>query len=245
MEIMRIINAKSKDAWNQSGVTFAFLGDSITQGCFEVYGKDEHTFDVVYDYEHGYHYYLKQLLEMLYPNVPINIINAGISGSNAPHGLERIDRDVLCHRPDIVVVCFGVNDSVNSDIELEDYISSLRQIFEKLQEQNIETIFMTPNMMNTSISHFTTDPLLKTTAETTCRIQNEGVMDQYMEAAIALCNQCGVVVCDCYHKWKILERNGVDITGLLANKINHPTRKMNWLFAVSLLETMLETSFSL
>ena len=39
---------------------------------------------------------------------------------------------------------------------------------------------------------------------------------------------------------KKLEQNGVDTTILLANRINHPTREMNWLFAVSLLETMFE-----
>ena len=36
-----------------------------------------------------------------------------------------------------------------------------------------------------------------------------------------------------------LYENGVDVTELLANKINHPTREMNWLFAVSLVDTML------
>lgn len=240
MEIMKIINAKSKDVWNRSAVTLAFLGDSVTQGCFEVYSKDGRTMDVVYDQEHSFHNYLRQLLEMLYPNVPVNIVNAGISGSNALHGLERIDKDVLCHKPDMAVVCFGLNDSTSDDIEIEDYISSLGQIFDKLQEQNIETIFMTPNMMNTSVSHLTTAPVLKETAEKTCQIQNDGVMDQYMDAAINLCKARRITVCDCYRKWKLLAQNGVNITGLLSNQINHPTRKMNWLFAVSLLETMLK-----
>ena len=29
-------------------------------------------------------------------------------------------------------------------------------------------------------------------------------------------------------------------TNLLSNKINHPTREMNWLFAISLIETMMK-----
>ena len=33
---------------------------------------------------------------------------------------------------------------------------------------------------------------------------------------------------------------GVDVTELLSNKINHPTREMNWLFAYSLVETMFD-----
>ena len=33
---------------------------------------------------------------------------------------------------------------------------------------------------------------------------------------------------------------GVNVTELLANKINHPTREFHYLFAISLLETMFE-----
>ncbi len=33
---------------------------------------------------------------------------------------------------------------------------------------------------------------------------------------------------------------GVDTTELLANKINHPTRDLNWLFAFSLIDTMMQ-----
>ena len=54
-----------------------------------------------------------------------------------------------------------------------------------------------------------------------------------------LCEKENIAVCDCYAKWKKLYDGGVDITELLANKINHPTREMNWLFAYSLVETML------
>ena len=61
-----------------------------------------------------------------------------------------------------------------------------------------------------------------------------------MEAARCVCRECGVVLCDCYKKWKLLEQSGVDTTALLSNHINHPTREMSWLFAVSLFETILD-----
>jgi len=69
-------------------------------------------------------------------------------------------------------------------------------------------------------------------------IQNGGVLDAYVEAAKDTCREYGVTICDCYAKWKQLFKSGVDITSLLSNRINHPTREMNTLFAVSLLETM-------
>lgn len=33
---------------------------------------------------------------------------------------------------------------------------------------------------------------------------------------------------------------GIDTTELLANKIDHPTREMNWLFAIMLVDIMIE-----
>ena len=49
----------------------------------------------------------------------------------------------------------------------------------------------------------------------------------------------GVTVCDCYAKWKAMAAAGVNVTELLANKVNHPIRELTGLFAYSLLETML------
>jgi hypothetical protein len=37
-----------------------------------------------------------------------------------------------------------------------------------------------------------------------------------------------------------MAQNGVDTTELLSNKINHPIREMNWLFAYSLVEEMMK-----
>lgn len=75
-------------------------------------------------------------------------------------------------------------------------------------------------------------------AENCMKIQNEQILSRYLEAAKKLCEESGIVVCDCYKKWETLYNSGVDITELLSNKINHPTRQMNKLFAYSLVETM-------
>lgn len=240
MKVMKKFAQKRQDNWNCSPVTLAFLGDSVTQGCFEVYRKSEDSLETVFDQENGYHHHLAKLLAMLYPNVPVNIINAGISGDNAPHGLERMEQDVLCHKPDLTVVCYALNDSGRGESGLGDYISALEGIFHRLQAAGTEIIFMTPNMMNTYVCYEQVNSFFEAAAANCSKIQNGGTLDMYVEAAKELCNRCGVTVCDCYEKWKTLYRNGVDVNDLLANKINHPTREMNWLFAVSLLETMMK-----
>ena len=237
MEIMKIFAAKAKDNMNEKAPTIAFLGDSVTQGCFEVYRKSDDAIETVYDKNHAYHNYIAKIFSVLFPTVPVNIINAGISGDSAPHGLERVERDVLCHKPDLVVVCYGLNDCGGATTER--YEAALNGIFEKIKEANAEIIFMTPNMMNTYVDYSIDDELIKGTAERIAKRQNDGVLEKFLDAAKKVCKKHNVKVCDCYSKWKRMYENGVDVTNLLSNKINHPTRELNWLFAYSLVEAMM------
>ena len=69
--------------------------------------------------------------------------------------------------------------------------------------------------------------------------KNDGVPDKYIENAKEVCRKHNIKVCDCYGKWKAMEAAGVEITELLSNKLNHPTREMNKLFAYSLAEAIL------
>lgn len=243
---MKIIKLIAEKANNRQGVripTIAFLGDSVTQGCFELYKKTDSTLETFFDKNCSYHNYIAKIFTVLFPEAPINIINAGISGDSAPGGLKRLERDVLAYHPDLTVVCFGLNDCGGGLDGLKVYADSLRQILTKLKENDSEVILMTPNMMNTKIScHIINsgEREFYDTAEHTLKLQTDGVMDAYVDAAKRVADECGVVICDVYEKWKKLAENGVDTTELLANKINHPTREMNWLFAYELLQTILK-----
>lgn len=233
MTFIKRIAQRSKDLYGTKPITMAFLGDSVTQGCFE---------ESTYDYECVYHERLKNKLNAIFPSVPINTINAGISGDNAVNGLSRLDRDVLSYTPDLVVVCFGLND-VHKGVEgLDDYKSALHGIFNRLKEAHIQMIFMTPNMMNTTISPNFTSKEMEDNAEPFARIQNEGLLDRYMDCARRVCEEEAIPVCDCYKKWQQLHSVGVDITELLSNYLNHPTRDMHDLFAESLFEMIINGS---
>ncbi|MBQ7779409.1 MAG: GDSL family lipase [Clostridia bacterium] len=240
MKIMEKFAAKVKSNWNEPGVKLAFIGDSVTQGCFEIYKTSETGLDTVFDQNNGYHQHLRNMLATLYPNVPVNIINAGVSGGSAPHGLERLERDVLSAKPDLVVVNFGLNDCGGGAEKLDRYKEAMDGIFARLQQEGIEAILLTPNMMCTHVSCMVTDPLFKEVAEKCAKRQNEGILDLYVAAAKEIAAARGAAICDCYAKWKQMDANGVNVTRLLANYINHPTREMNKLFAVSLLETMMK-----
>ncbi len=239
MRIMETMARKARDHSRYEGVTIAFLGDSVTQGCFEIYKKESNQIETIFDKRHSYEQYVFDILATLFPNVTVNIINAGISGDQAPRGLERLERDVLRHQPDLTVVCYGLNDCGTKEGSVERYVQALAGIFERLRDANCEIIFMTPNMMNTSVSPHLTDPDFIKLAHACAEKQNGGVFDRHIDGARALCHRMRIPVCDCYAIWKRMHQSGVDVTELLANKINHPTREMNQLFAYELVKTML------
>ena len=205
-------------------VNIVLFGDSISHGAV---GND-------IDYEKVYWNLLRQKLNRFRNYIPVNMINASIGGTSARESLPRLQKFALIHNPDLMIVCFGLND-VNG--ELEPYLDALKEIFEKSLASGAQVIFMTPNMLNTGVAEDTPADLVAY-ARVTAEIQNSGRMDAFMKAAVTLANSMGVTVCDCYSKWKKLAKKQ-DITLLLGNRINHPNAEMQHLFADSLYETIM------
>lgn len=79
-------------------VTVAFLGGSITQNG----GAG------------GFVSMIPAWLEGRSLGVKVTTVNAGIAATGSDFGAKRIDRDVLVHRPDLVVVEFAVNDAARA-----------------------------------------------------------------------------------------------------------------------------------
>lgn len=241
MNFVKLIEESNRSPHAKS-VTAAFLGDSITQGVFElVRSKDrDKVFDCVYDYESVYHSLFKKKLNVLYPCARINIINAGNNGTDAACGYERLKRDVLDYSPDLVVVCFGTNDCIAGEEGLDAYAENLQKIFKELKKENIETIFLTPNFMAERIAPEIYDiPGLLESAEVIVKAQLDGISDLYFDRAKEVCKQNDVVVCDCRAKWHEMKANGIDTTALLCNHLNHPSRELHHLFADMLIESVM------
>lgn len=239
MKITERIKENANNPGQYRPVTIGFLGDSVTQGCFELYSTGEESLETEFRSFRAYHSKLKRMLEEVFPSVPINIINGGISGDNAPNGKNRLQRDMVSFRPDLVVVCYGLNDATRGMEGIADYAEALDGIFKELHASGIEVIFMTPNMMGTRVVAEQKDPYIRSVLENITAFQVNGTMDAYMARAREVCARNHVPVCDCYAKWKKLEENGADVTRLLANRVNHPAEHMHWLFAVSLFEMIM------
>lgn len=221
-------------------VTIAFFGDSVTQGCFECYARSETAVGTVFDYQNAYSTRIREILNLLYPSVQINIINSGIAGDKASKALSRLEQDVLSFSPDLCVVSFGLNDSGLGEDHLSEYAHSIYTIVDTLTRNGIETIFLTQNTMNTYVSPHLKEDVLIRTAEKKMQIQNDGILARYMEAGKNAASQAGAVICDLSRVWNRLLESGVDTTALLANKINHPIREFHYYMAIKLLETIFE-----
>lgn len=236
---MKILKKLASDPASCGSTTVAFLGDSVTHGCFEVWeagGKMNYTFDP----QAVYHNQFRMMLNELFPLMPVNIINAGINGDSTRGGLNRLERDVLAHRPDLTVVCYGLND-VHGDLSA--YEANLRAILETLVRSGCEVIFQTPNRMNDYVDENIQGDTLKAIAAQTAGMQSVsgGRMDEFMEKAREVVRSVdGVRLSDAYARWTKLHDGGCDTTALLSNHINHPNRAMHRLFAEELIRVIAE-----
>ena len=92
-------------------INIVIFGDSISHAAFNGY----------IDFESVYWNLLRRKLNAVRTYIPVNMICAAIGGTTASASVSRLDDQVLCHRPDLVIVCFGLND-VNGQKEV--YLSA-------------------------------------------------------------------------------------------------------------------------
>lgn len=222
MKIKEKLNLDIEGIIEHGAINIVAFGDSVTHGAIEGY-----------DYENVYWNLLRKKLNAVRDIVPVNVINSGIAGITSRRSLSRIQRDVISHHPDLVIVCFGLNDS-----NLESYINSMTTIFKECLDAGAEVIYLTPNMLNTYVDPETASAHMDYAKVTAAR-QMDGSMDNQIYSAIEVAKEMGVKVCDCYSEWKKLYESGVDTTQLLINKINHPTAEMHKLFADMLFDVIM------
>jgi lysophospholipase L1-like esterase len=86
---------------------------------------------------------VKKLLDKLIASGPQRpkVINAGKGGDNATSALARLKKDVLAHKPDIVTVSFGLNDTGSR--KPDQFKESLKKIIKTLKDADIQVVLMT------------------------------------------------------------------------------------------------------
>lgn len=112
-------------------VRIVCFGDSIT-------GRYYHTGSRI-----AYPKLVEQALTDLYPRAKVEVINAGISGNSTPAGLQRMDRDVLAHKPHLVVVMYGMNDVCANKPDA--FEANMRTIVKRTRDAGAAVMLCTQN----------------------------------------------------------------------------------------------------
>ena len=187
-------------------VTVVCLGDSVTGVYYHTGGR------------RAYPEMLELALKQAYPDSPVKVINAGISGNSTVDALARLKRDALDNKPDLVTVMFGLNDMVR--VPLGDYQANLKNIAGQCRDIGADVLFCTPN----SVVESSGRPVAK--------------LIEYCQALQTAADEQDIAVCDCraaHEKLKEADPLGWQLT--LSDAI-HPNMDGHKLTAVAICESL-------
>jgi lysophospholipase L1-like esterase len=112
----------------KDGDRMVFLGDSITQQ--QIYTR-----------------YVMNYFALRHPEMEVEFRNAGVSGDTAVGAIERLREDVLDLRPDVVSICFGMNDAGYTKFEEERYetfMAGMTVLLSELKRVKAKAVLLTP-----------------------------------------------------------------------------------------------------
>lgn len=181
-------------------VTVVCLGDSVTAAA-----------DLPSPEGQGYVARLERALNERFPRSKVRVINAGIGGTPSAYGLERLDRDVLAHQPDLVTIMFPLNDCGTPK---ERFAENLRELTRRCHAAGAEVIHMTSNFMTAAWF---------------------GNLASVNETVREVARETGTGLADAYRRWEQLRFQGLPYETLLLNTINHPDYRGHAFFLEELL----------
>lgn len=83
-----------------------------------------------------------------------NIINAGVGGNNTNDARARFNSDVLAKNPDVVIICFGMNDSaldMAKYVKMETFRANMNYFVTTLKDKGAKVILCTSNYIEESL----------------------------------------------------------------------------------------------
>ena len=89
---------------------------------------------------HAYPHLLHRAIKERFPYAVMNVITTSIGGENAVSGARRFESDVLCHKPDVLVIDYSLNDRGDLDAARAAWEDMIR----KALAQDIKVILCTP-----------------------------------------------------------------------------------------------------
>ncbi len=128
--------AVMKKAARGEEVTIACIGGSITQGTISSGTDDAQT-----GFKKCYADLFFEWWSDTFPDTEFSFINAGIGATDSYLGVHRVQRDVLDHNPDLVLVEYSVNDG-SSILDKRNYDNLVRKILLAENNPAVMLLFM-------------------------------------------------------------------------------------------------------
>ncbi len=203
------------------------FGDSVTAGQFEALFdatdldtmlekiKDGLPLQIA-DLAAVYHEQFRMLLAEKYGHTAVSVINAGIGGDNILSMHRRVYRDVIQHRPDLVIIAGTLNWSDELGTP-DDFGAALRHIVQAVKANTeADIILLTPNPISDLLP--------------------DNSLDARVQMVRDIAGEEGVSLVDAYKLWGIFTTDRAELRECLANHINHPTAAGHRVYALALMQ---------
>ncbi len=128
-------------------IKILFQGDSITDA-----GRDKRNY---HHMGNGYPKYASKLISEAHPELDIEFINFGISGNRTSQLFDRLFKDGIDFRPDIISILIGINDVwhryggeriATTDVQIA---TNYRAILERIKrETNAKIVMLSPYLLD-------------------------------------------------------------------------------------------------
>lgn len=165
----------------------------------------------------AYPHLLHRGLKDRFPFAVINVIVTAVGGEHSADGADRFERDVLCHRPDVVTLDYGLNDR---GIGLAKAEASWRAMIEKALGRQVKLILLTPTPDASGLA----DPSAERWRQ----------LLQHADQVRALAAEYRVGMADSLTAFEGHVRASGDLTDLLSWS-NHPNRRGHEIVATEML----------
>jgi len=205
-EAPRLANVLTSLGNGETAVRVVCFGDSIT-GVYYHTGGRRAWCDM-----------LGIALGKTYPKAQIQMTNAGISGHTTSQGLRRMEKDVLAHKPQLVVVMFGMNDVVRT--KAEEFEANLRTIVRRCRESDAAVVLCTPN----SVYPNPTRPMTR--------------LAQFAQIVRDVATDMSVRLADCFAAYEEIRQKDVTRWRLLMSETIHPGMNGHKFFAEVMAESI-------
>jgi acyl-CoA thioesterase-1 len=157
--------------------------------------------------------FLKKL-KTIYPLAVVNVIVTAIGGENSVKGAERFEREVLIHKPDLILIDYSLNDR---GVGLENAYSAWNQMIKSAKDRGIKLILLTPSP-DQNVNYADPENELRKHTDQVRKLASE--------------NQLGLV--DSYQAFEFLYPNKEQLSKYMS-QVNHPNELGHELIANELI----------